>query len=437
MKAGLFLVLFELWADTCLSNGTAGFSGVKTERSFIPNCWSFNDTDKQYLHNTMQDPSGEECVPGASMRNFTEKNTNFGFNLYRKIALKHDNNVFFSPLSLSFSLAAFLLASKGETHNQIVQALNLHLLDSKENQIPYLFQQLRVNLTKNKEFSLLQDSFSFIQKDFRIKDIFRNLSKQYIDMEFLTVDFHNSTLAKNIINQHVKRKTRGKIPMLFDTVDQHAKIILVNCILFKGKWLHPFSTKFTELETFYIDNYRTVQVPMMFKTERVASVFDKNLRCVVLKLPYKGNVHMLIIMPEKEGDYMSVEDHLTSELMESWLRTMKIRKMDIYFPKFKLDQKYYMDLLLQDLGIKDLFSYKADLSHLTDEIYVKVSQVLQRAAIEVDERGTEVAAVSGSEIIAYSMPPIIRVNRPFLFVIYEESINALLFVGRVINPTEL
>nr|XP_028562900.1 protein Z-dependent protease inhibitor [Podarcis muralis] len=437
MKSAFFLVLLELWAGMCLSNETAGVSGVETEQSIILNLWPFNDTDKLSLHNTVPDPSGEEFVPESSMRNFTEKNTNFGFNLYRKIALKHDNNVFFSPLSLSFALAAFLLASEGATHHQMLQALNLHLLDDKENRLPSLFQQLSVSLAKNKEFTLLQDSFSFVQKGFQIKDVFRNLSKRYFDMEFLTVDFCNSTHAKNSINQHVKQKTRGKIPSLFDEVDHQARIILVNCILFKGNWLHPFPPKHTELATFYIDNYRSVQVPMMSKTERVAITYDKSLSCVVLKLPYKGSAHMLVVIPEKGADFMSIEDHLTNELVESWLRTMNSRKMDIYFPKFKLDQKYHMHQLLQDLGIKDLFSNEADLSHLTNERDVKVSQVLQRAAIEVDEWGTEAVAASGSEIMAYSLPPVIRVNRPFLFMIYEASINALLFLGRVIDPTEL
>lgn len=228
MKAGFFLFLFELCA-TCL---TAEFSGVEMQQRLIPNLWTFNDT--QYLPHNVPDLSGGESTVAFSLCNLTERNANFGFNLYRKIAMKHDNNVFFSPLSLTFSLAALLLASKGETHNQIVQSLNLQLLKGKENQLLTLFQELRDNITKNKELTLLQDSFSFIQKDFRIKDVFRNLSKQYFDMEFLSVDFHNATLAKTIINQRIKQKTKGKIPALFDAFDQQAKIILVNCILFRG-----------------------------------------------------------------------------------------------------------------------------------------------------------------------------------------------------------
>ncbi|XP_077179679.1 protein Z-dependent protease inhibitor [Paroedura picta] len=436
MKAGVFLLILELCVKMCSSDEEVGVSRQQEQQSLLPIYWPSNSTDKQYWHQNVSDPRVEVSTPAFSMQNFTERNTNFGFDLYRKISLTHDNNIFISPLSLSFTLAVFAQASGGETHDQIVNSLNLHLLDDQGNRLPAFFHQLQSNITKNEEFSLLHNTVSFVQKGLRIKDAFRNLSKKYFDMEFLTVDFHNSTLAKNAINQHIQRKTKGKIPSLFDTLDQQAKIILVDYIDFGGKWLHPFSTKFTELESFYVDNYHTVQVPMMFKTARVAYTLDKNLHCVVLKIPYRGRAHMLVVMPQ-EGDLHALEDFLSARLVESWLRNMRTRKIDIYFPKFKLDQKYYMHQLLQDLGIKDLFSNKANLSLLTDQTRIKVSQVLQRACIKVDEEGTEAAAGTGSEITPYSMPPVIRVNRPFIFMIYEETTNALLFVGRVANPMDL
>ncbi|CAM4690041.1 protein Z-dependent protease inhibitor [Lepidochelys kempii] len=427
MKAGICLLLLcEMCTELSTSLGKNGNQKKDKEESLLQNL----ETAEPF----------EEQVPlEFTLYNLTEKNMNFGFNLYRKIALKHDNNVFFSPLSMSFVMAVFMLAAKGETYKQIVQGTNLHLLQGKQNfhQLPTLFKQLKDNITENEELVLQRGSLSFVQKNFRLKEPFLNLSKQYFDMEFLNVDFHNSTHAKNIINQNINKKTKGKIPKLFEEFDQHAKLVLVDYILFKGKWLHPFNTRFTELETFYIDKYRNVQVPMMFKSDMVASTLDKNLQCIVLKLPYRGSAHMLIAMPEKEGDYASLEDHITAELVESWLRNMKTRKMDIFFPKFKLDQKYQMHELLPILGIQNLFTKRADLSQLTDQRFVKVSKIIQRAVIEVDEKGTEAAAVSGSEITAYSMPPTIKVNQPFLFMIYEETFKTLLFMGRVVNPTEL
>lgn len=95
--------------------------------------------------------------------------------------------------------------------------------------------------------------------------------------------------------------------------------------LSSGKWVYPFNPKFTEMETFHINKYRSVQVPMMFKSDKVNSTFDEHLRCTVIKLPYKGKAHMLVVIPEKEADYISLEDHLTMELVESWLGNMKTR----------------------------------------------------------------------------------------------------------------
>ncbi|NXR36063.1 ZPI inhibitor, partial [Zosterops hypoxanthus] len=344
-----------------------------------------------------------------TLHNFTEKTANFGFNLYRKIAMTHDNNVIISPLSVSALMSVYMMAAKGETYRQIVKGLNLHAVKDRVDRqhLPALFKQLKGNITMNEEFLLVQ------------------------------VDFENLTQAKLFINQNINKTTKGKIPELFEELDQHNKLVLVDYIVFKGKWVYPFNSKFTEMETFHINKYRSVQVPMMFKSDKINSTFDENLRCTVIKIPYKGNAHMLIVIPEKEGDYISIEDHLTTELVESWLGNMKTRKLDISFPKFKLEQKYKMKKLLQGLGIKKLFTCSADLSHLTDHEYVAVSQVVQKAVIEVDEEGTEAAVASGSEITAFTVPPVIKVDRPFLFMIFEETFKTLLFIGRVVDPTEM
>ncbi|NWZ35565.1 ZPI inhibitor, partial [Brachypodius atriceps] len=351
----------------------------------------------------------DQNLEDFTLHNFTEKTANFGFNLYRKIAMTHDNNVIISPLSVSALMSVYMMAAKGETYRQIVKGLNLHALKDRVDRqhLPALFKQLKGNITMNEEFLLMQ------------------------------VDFENLTQAKLFINQNINKTTKGKIPGLFEELDRHNKLVLVDYIVFKGKWVHPFNSKFTEVETFHINKYRSVQVPMMFKSDKINSTFDENLRCFVIKIPYKGNAHMLVVIPEKEGDYISIEDHLTTELVESWLGNMETSEMDISFPKFKLEQKYQMKKLLQGLGIKNLFTRSADLSHLTDHEYVAVSQVVQKAVIEVDEEGTEAAAASGSTITAFAIPPVIKVDRPFLFMIFEETFKTLLFIGRVVDPTEM
>lgn len=444
MKAGIYILLLsEICFEFIQADIKPKFPTEEKESNFLERnnisiskeWYHHKNISKSFEHQGFEDQGLEDFT----LHNFTEKTTNFGFNLYRKIAMTHDNNVIISPFSVSALMSVYMMSTKGETHRQIVKGLNLHdVKDRVDRQhLPALFKQLTGNITMNEEFLLMQGVLSFIQKDFKLKESFLNLSKQYFDMEFLKVDFENLTQAKLFINQKINKMTKGKIPRLFEELDRHNKLVLVDYIFFKGKWVYPFNSKFTEIETFHINKYRSVQVPMMFKSDKINSTFDENLRCTVIKIPYKGNAHMLVVIPEKEGDYISIEDHLTAELVESWLGNMKTRKVDISFPKFKLEQKYKMKKLLQSLGIKKLFTRSADLSHLTDHEYVAVSQVIQNAVIEVDEEGTEAAAASGSEIIAFTLPRVIKVDRPFLFMIFEETFKTLLFIGRVVDPTEM
>ncbi|NWH61515.1 ZPI inhibitor, partial [Geococcyx californianus] len=410
MNTGIYLLLLS---EICVEISKAGIK-PKTpkkdrETNFLEENENVNISEQWYHHNNISKSSEERGLEEFTLYNFTEKTANFGFNLYRKIAMTHDNNVFISPLSVSALMTAYMMAAKGETHRQIVKGLNLQALKERvdHHHLPALFKQLKDNITMNEELLLVE------------------------------VDFQNFTQTKLIINQNINKRTKGKIPELFEELDHHNKLLLVDYIVFKGKWVYPFNSKFTETETFHINKYRSVQVPMMFKSDKVNSTFDENLRCTVIKLPYKGKAHMLIVVPEKEGDYISLEDHLTTELVESWLGNMKTRKVDISIPKFKLEQKNKMKKLLYALGIRSLFTRAADLSHLSDQGYIAVSQVVQKAVIEVDEEGTEATAASGSEITAFTVPPIIKVNRPFLFMIFEETFKTLLFIGRVVDPTEM
>ncbi|XP_057589046.1 protein Z-dependent protease inhibitor [Hippopotamus amphibius kiboko] len=395
----------------------------------------------------------EEDAPWltAKGQKLSRETSNLGFSLLRKISMRHDGNVVFSPLGLSWAMAALTLGSRRQSRPQLERGLRLQALNqtlssvnqtlSSVNQtrpahLPALFKQLRERLFPSPELGLAQGSLAFIHEDFDVKETFLNFSKRYFDTKCVTINFRNASQAKGLMNHYINKETQGKLPKLFDEINPDTKLILVDYILLKGKWLTPFDPVHTEMDTFYLDKYKAVKVPMMYRAGKFASTFDKNFRCHVLKLPYRGNATMLVVLVERIGDHLALEDYLTADLVDTWLRNMKIRKMEVFFPKFKLDQKYKMHELLKQMGIRRLFSRWADLSDLSvTERNLKVAKVLQRAMIEVDEEGTEAVAGTLSEITAYSMPPIIKVDRPFHFIIYEETSRILLFLGRVLNPT--
>ncbi|KAB0352921.1 hypothetical protein FD754_017778 [Muntiacus muntjak] len=386
-----------------------------------------------------EEEEGEEDSPWLSPegQKLSGEASNLGFSLLRKISLKHDGNVVFSPLGLAWAMAALTLGARGHSRAQLEEPLLQTLNQTRPPRLPALFKRLRDSLSHNPELGLAQGSFAFIHKDFDIRETFLNLSKTYFDTECVTVNFRNTSQAKRLMNHYMNQQTQGKLPKLFDEINPDTELILVDYILFKGKWLIPFDPALTEMDTFYLDKYKTVKVPMMYRSGKFASTFDTNFRCHVLKLPYRGNASMLVVLMGI-GDHLTLEDYLTTDLVDAWLRNMKARKMEVFFPKFKLDQKYKMHELLKQMGVQKIFSPWSDLSNLAvTERNLKVSKILQRAMIEVDEEGTEAMAGTLSEITAYYMPPVIKVDRPFLFIVYEETSRTVLFLGRVVNPTLL
>ncbi|KAL1790453.1 Z-dependent protease inhibitor isoform X1 [Sigmodon hispidus] len=434
--SSLFLVLLaEVWLVTSLN-----FSSQSPETQ--AELESQDPQNQTWLENTWTVPSDEEeeeCWLRTRQQQLSNETSNFGFSLLRKISMRHDGNVIFSPFGLSVAMVNLMLGTKGDTKIQMENGLHLQALSQAGPLIlPSLFKKLRETLSSNQELDLVQGSFAFIHKDFDIKETYLNLSKKYFDTEYVTTNFRNSSQAKGLMNHYINKETQGKITKLLDEINPETKLILVDYIWFKGKWLTPFDPVSTEADTFHLDKYKTVKVPMMHQKGNFASTFDKKFHCHILKMPYQGNATMLVVLMEKTGDHLALEDYLTIDLVETWLQNMETRKMEVFFPKFKLDQRYEMHKLLQHMGIRRVFSSSADLSELSAMARdLQVSKVLQQSVFEVDERGTEAVSGTLSEIIAYSMPPVIKVDRPFHFMIYEEMSRMLLFLGRVVNPTIL
>ncbi|XP_040188191.1 protein Z-dependent protease inhibitor [Rana temporaria] len=370
-----------------------------------------------------------------SALDLSNMNNNFGFNLYRRTADKHDDNIFFSPLSVSFLLGALTLGSRGMTHEQLLSGLGWEPFKKNPDVLHTLLKDLKDGVMKSDGYSLDVADLALLHESFDLNPEFLNQTMTYFHMEFQSVDFHDRHVLETI-RDLIRLKTRGRISELQDEIDPQTKMMLLNFIFFKGKWQTPFKSDSTQADTFYVNKYSSVKVPMMCKTEKVAAMFDKSLSCTVLKLPYRGGAHMLVVMPQNDGNFDALEDGLSSELVASWLRKMKFRETEIFFPKFQLDHKYKMKSSLDELGIKDIFTGRANLTGVTEERNLMLSEVTQRAVIDIDEIGTEATAVTGAEMVPYFLPYTIRINQPFIFMIFDEKFKSLLFIGRVTDPTK-
>ncbi len=366
------------------------------------------------------------------------KNMDFAMNLYRKISTYHDKNVFFSPLSISTSFAALLMASGGITHNELLTGLNLAQLE-RANQpelIPKLFELLHENITQNGSLKLDQGMALFMSRQFEVQKTFENQTKTFFHADIKTVDFANPTESVRFINEYIKQKTEGKVTEMISTLDPLTQLMVINTIFFQGAWQMPFDPDVTNRAPFYVNNYNVVQVPMMFKDDKFYMMEDVPLGAKVLKLPYQEGVSMLILLPNKGIDYTVIDDEISAQKFLSWVRGLTKTNLEVNMPKFKMEQSYSLHNLLQDMGMTSVFSNSANLTRLSKNGAIKVSEVLHKAVIEVDETGTTASSATTIGITPYSLPRTFRVNRPFFFFIYHEDTNCLLFMGRVIDPTK-
>ncbi|KAF4102631.1 protein Z-dependent protease inhibitor isoform X1 [Onychostoma macrolepis] len=366
------------------------------------------------------------------------KNIDFAMNLYRKISSYHDKNIFFSPLSISTSFATLLLAAKGSTHSQMMKGLNLDSLDRTGDAtlIPKLFEQLQKNISQDGKLHMEQGTALFVDERFNVERAFSDQIKTFFGADVNNVDFSKTELSKSTINEYVSRKTSGKVNEMVTSIEPLTHMMLLNTIFFQGDWDRPFDPNSTEMSRFYVDKYNIVQVPMMVKEDRFSTTEDAELRARVLRLSYRGGVALLIVLPDAAADYTAIDDEISAERFHRWIKNMRRIKMEIHLPKFKMEQSYDLHEILPHLGLSSVFLHSANLTGLSKDAHLKVSQVLHKAVVEVDEKGTTAAAVTSVGITAYSLPATFIINRPFFFFLYHEATSSLLFMGRVIDPTQ-
>ncbi|XP_060790605.1 protein Z-dependent protease inhibitor [Neoarius graeffei] len=375
--------------------------------------------------------------PAPNVTDLTFKNIDFAMNLYLKIASRHDDNIFFSPLSVSTAFAALSLAARNSTRSEILSGLNLDTLEQagQLELIPQLFQHLQRNISQAGTLKLEQGTALFVDLNFQIEKDFGDQMKLFFSADVENVDFKKSETCK-IINDHVMEKTGGKVKEMVTSLDPLTRLLLINTVFFQGAWKHPFNPNSTNSGRFYIDKYNVVQVPMMFVVDKFYVASDDELRVKVLRIPYLGGAAMLIVLPDLYVDYTTIDDEINADRFLSWIKNMNKKKLEVSLPKFTMERSYALHTILPAMGIQDVFKDTANLKGMSQEPGLKVSQVLHKAVIEVDERGTTAAAATSMGITAYSMPEFFTVNRPFFFFIYHEATNSLLFMGRVIDPTK-
>lgn len=177
-------------------------------------------------------------TPSATISDLSFKNMDFAMNLYRKISSYHDKNIVFSPLSISTSFAALLMASDGVTREEILKGLNLEQLEQTDQPelIPQLFQLLHENITQNGSLKLDQNMALLISQQFGIEKTFEDQIKTFFNADIKSVNFADTKRSISFINEYIKHKTEDKVTEMISTLDEQTKLMLINTIFFQGKF---------------------------------------------------------------------------------------------------------------------------------------------------------------------------------------------------------
>ncbi|NXF54016.1 A1AT antiproteinase, partial [Oceanites oceanicus] len=366
-------------------------------------------------------------------------NADFAFRFYKQVREEVGNeNIFFSPLSISTAFAMLSLGARSNTLSQLHKGLAFNLTEMEEQEIHEGFQHvLQLLNNPHREVQLSMGNALFIDDRLKLLQKFLNDVTNFYYSEAISSNFQNSPEAIKEINNYIETKTHGKIIGLLKSLDPDTMMILVNYIFFKGYWEKPFNNLATRDDDFLLDAKNSVKVKMMHQNKAFNIHRDENLSCWVVEIPYKGNAAALFVLPD-EGTMKQVEDALLKETVSNWMQSLEKRKIYLDLPKFSISGSYDVKSLFEKMGVTEVFSNHADLSGVAENTLLKVSKAIHKAMVDVSENGTEAAAVTVLEMVLMSAqfpsPPHIRFNRPFLMIIVDKTTHSILFMGKIVNP---
>ena len=366
-------------------------------------------------------------------------NSAFALDLYGHLRT-NDGNLFFSPHSISTCLAMIYGGAHGDTEKQMARVMHFDTNQAQFHSAFGALQDQMIAARAKKEFDFNLANGLWAQKDHSFLPAFLGLVKQWYEANLEQVDFGTGAEpVRREINDWVSAQTRGKITDLLQpgVVNASTRLVLVNAIYFKGRWLHQFTAANTTVAPFNVTRDQLVQAPLMNLTASFKYALVDGVQ--VLELPYLGeDLSMVVLLPGEIDGLKKVEESLTGPRLDGWLGQIHAQKVEVFLPKFKLTGEFALNGTLAAMGMVDLFSPRADLSGMDGARDLFVSAVVHKAYVDVNEEGTEAAAATGGVVAAtaFRPPPVFRADHPFLFLIRDNHSGSILFLGRVVDPTK-
>ncbi len=402
----------------------------------------------QELRSEKQRVTSPDLAP-SDIRDLVAGNSAFAFDLYRALS-SEDGNLFYSPYSISLALAMTYAGARGETEQQMANTLHFIL---SQDQLHTAFNGLDLELAGRGEGAAGKDEEGFRlnivnaiwgQKDYEFLVEFLDVLAENYGAGLRLLDFISAPEESRItINDWVSDETEGRIEDLIPpgVIDALTRLVLTNAIYFNAAWQYPFSESRTADGTFHLLDGGEVMVPMMRRTASFGLAKGDGYQAV--ELPYDGSELSMVILLPDTGQFEGFEGSLDVDLVRTITEGLVPTRVALTMPKFEFESDFTLVDTLRAMGMPVAFisslgpctSEMADFSGMTGTCELFIKDVVHKAFVSVDEAGTEAAAATAVVIGIESLPPSVTIDRPFVFLIRDIETGAILFVGRVTDPS--
>ncbi|KAM9304596.1 ovalbumin-like [Morus bassanus] len=376
----------------------------------------------------------------------------FCFDIFKELKVQHVNeNIFYSPLSIISALSMVYLGARENTRAQIDKAVHFDKItgfgDTVESQcgtsvsVHTSLKDIFIQIAKSGDnYSLSFASRLYAEETYPILPEYLQCMKELYEGGLETISFQTAAdQARLLINSWIESQTNGMIKNILQpgSVDPQTEMVLVNAIYFKGMWEKAFKDEDTQAVPFRMTEQESKPVQMMYQigSFKVAVLASEKIK--ILELPYaSGELSMLVLLPDDVSGLEQVETAITFEKLTEWTSSniMEERKMKVYLPRMKIEEKYNLTSVLMALGMTDLFSPLANLSGISSAESLKMSEAIHEAFVEIYEAGSEVVGSTGTGVEVTNDSEEFRADHPFLFLIKHNPTSSILFFGRCFSP---
>ncbi len=368
----------------------------------------------------------------GAVREVVTANNAFAWDLYQQLKTTNEN-LFFSPYSISSSLALTYAGARNRTAQEIAQVLH-----SGSNDIPAAFGKLDRQLRASSgKIELHLANGLWVQKGNPLLPAFLDTARKQFSAEVKAFDFRTEAeAARTDLNHWISEQTKQQVDALVPPgmLDGTSKLVIANAIYFKGAWLTKFDVNATRAAAFHIAEDRTVTCPMMYGHGKFKHTYQP--LCQMLELPYAGkDFSMILLLPTDQDGLDHMERELSPTKLDELMAALEETDLSVEMPKLKFNREYDLGKTLSALGMKEAFNDGADFSGMDGTKSLYISAVRHRAMVDVSEEGTTAAAATVVHLRTKGMRPSFRADHPFIFLIRDNRSGSILFLGRVIDPT--